>query len=68
MMFKTFLEDKIWQNDENEIKIAYQNVNGALCLDDLDKDINLSNLDFLCIAQSKLTDNNDEINSKLQNF
>merc|ERR1712002_1021554 len=40
MMFKTFLEDKIWQNDQNEIKIAYQNVNGALCLDDLDKDIN----------------------------
>ena len=68
MMFKTFLEDKIWQNDENEIKIAYQNVNGALCLDDLDKDINLSNLDFLCIAQSKLTDNNDANNSKLQNF
>ena len=68
MMFKTFLEDKIWQNDQNEIKIAYQNVNGALCLDDLDKDINLSHLDFLCLAQSKLMNNNDAMNSKLQNF
>ena len=71
VFYKTFLDDKIWSNDENEIKIGYLNINGLVHnLDNLANDKNLSNLDFLCIAETKLSHhiNDNELTGKLENF
>ena len=51
---KTYLKTRIWEN-ESELKIGYLNINGLYHnLNNLDKDSNLSNLDFICIAETKL--------------
>ena len=71
IMYQTFLDDKIWKDETNELKIGYQNIDGLIDkIADLDSDINLSHLDFLCLGQTKLTpDITDErVNEKLQNF
>ena len=64
---KTYLETKIWTSTE-EIKVGYLNINGLNNnLNNLDKDINLSNLDFLCIAETKLATSvqNEKLDSEL---
>ena len=64
------MDTKIW-NDKTEYKIGYLNINGFNHnIKHFDKDINLSNLSFVCIAETKLTSSigNDKINSQLQNF
>ena len=71
IFYKTFLEDKIWMNDKMEILIGYLNINGfEHNLENLDNDINLSKLDFLCIAETKLNPdiNDKKLNEKLKNF
>ena len=51
---KTYLRTKVWEN-KSEIKIGYLNINGLHHnLNNFDKDSNLSNLDFICIAETKL--------------
>ena len=51
---KTYLKTKVWEN-ESELKIGYLNINGLYHnLKNLDNDSNLSNLDFICIAETKL--------------
>lgn len=67
---KTYLETKIWADDDEEIKIGYLNINGLnVNTENLNKDINLSNLDFLCIAETKLVSyiKNEKIDSELGN-
>lgn len=64
---KTYLETKIWENSR-EYKIAYLNINGLHHnLNNFDKDSNLSNLDYICIAETKLMSeiSNERINSEL---
>ena len=71
IMYRTYLDEKIWKDDVHEIKIGYQNIDGLLeKIADLDSDINLSHLDFLCLGQTKLTHDisDDRVNEKLQNF
>ena len=51
---KTYLKTKVWEN-KSEFKIGYLNINGLHHnLNNFDKDSNLSNLDFICIAETKL--------------
>ena len=51
---KTYLQTKIWEN-KRKYKIGYLNINGLHHnLNNFDKDSNLSNLDFICIAETKL--------------
>ena len=64
---KTYLETKIWENTR-EYKIGNLNINGLHHnLNNFDKDLNLSNLDFICIAETKLSSSIDDerINSEL---
>jgi hypothetical protein len=64
---KTYLETQIWEN-KRDCKIGYLNINGLHHnLKNLDTDSNLSNLDFICIAETKLGSHIDteEINNKL---
>ena len=64
---KTYLKTKVWEN-ESEFKIGYLNINGLHHnLNNFNKDSNLSNLDFICIAETKLgsTINTEEINNAL---
>ena len=64
---KTYLETKIWENTD-EIKIGYFNINGLDAhIDDLNMDNNLSNLDFLCVAETKLSSStsDEKLNSIL---
>lgn len=64
---KTYLETKIWENTD-EVKIGYLNINGLDAhIDDLNMDNNLSNLDFLCVAETKLssTTSDEKLNSIL---
>ena len=67
---KTYLETKIWKN-ETEYKIAFLNINGFYHnVNNFDKDLNLSNLSFVCIAETKLISSikDENINSQLENF
>jgi hypothetical protein len=67
---KTYLETKIWEN-ETEYKIAYLNINGFYHnMKNFDKDLNLSSLSFVCIAETKLISSiaDENINSQLENF
>ena len=67
---KTYLETKIWENSY-EYKIAYLNINGFYHnLKNFENDLNLSSLDYICIAETKLDIyiDNDRINSELGNF
>ena len=67
---KTYLETKIWTDGDEEIKIGYLNINGFnVNTENLNKDINLSKLDFLCIAETKLVSyiKNEKIDSELGN-
>jgi Ulp1 family protease len=67
---KTYLETKIWEN-ETEYKIAYLNINGFYHnMKNFDKDLNLSNLSFVCIAETKLISSieDENMNSQLENF
>lgn len=67
---KTYLQTKIWEN-ANEVKIGYMNINGLYHnLSNFDCDRNLSNLSFICIAETKLTVSieTEKINSQLKNF
>ena len=51
---KTYLETQIWEN-KREYKIGYLNINGLHHnLNNFDTDSNLSKLDFICIAETKL--------------
>ena len=51
---KTYLKTKVWEN-KSEFKIGYLNINGLHHnLNNFDKDSNLANLDFICIAETKL--------------
>lgn len=64
---KTYLETKIWDNSR-EYKIAYLNINGFHHnLNNFDKDSNLSNLDYICISETKLLSkiDNERINCEL---
>ena len=64
---KTYLDTKIW-NSSSELKVGYININGLLHnINNLDKDYNSRNLDFLCIAETKLDISvpNDQINENL---
>ena len=67
---KTYLETKIWENS-NEVKIGYMNINGLHHnLTNFDCDRNLANLNYICIAETKLTTSieTEKINSQLKNF
>ena len=67
---KTYLGTKIWKN-ETEYKIAYLNINGFYHnMKNFDKDLNLSNLSFICIAETKLLSSiqDENINRQLENF
>ena len=67
---KTYLETKIWKN-KTEYKIGYLNINGFYHnMKNFDKDINLSNLSFVCIAETKLISSieDENMNSQLENF
>ena len=67
---KTYLETKIWTDGDEEIKIGYLNINGFNGnTENLNKDINLSKLDFLCIEETKLVSyiKNEKIDSELGN-
>ena len=57
---KTYIFDKIFEDDEDELKIGYFNIHGFLSSNHceyLDNDLNLSYLDFLIVAETWLTDN-----------
>ena len=67
---KTYLGTKIWKN-ETEYKIAYLNINGFYHnMKNFDKDLNLSNLSFICIAETKMLSSiqDENINRQLENF
>ena len=54
---KIFLDHKVFKTDEKEIKTGYLNINGLLDgghAQYLNNDKNLSNLDFLVLAETKL--------------
>ena len=64
---KTYLQTQIWET-KGEFKIGYLNINGLHHnLNNFDMDSNLSNLDFICIAETKLGPQIDteEINNEL---
>ena len=67
---KTYLDTKIW-NTSSELRVGYININGLLHnLNNLDKDYNTGNLDFLCIAETKLDESvtDDQVNEGLNLF
>ena len=67
---KTYLDTKIW-NTSSELRVGYININGLLHnLNNLDKDYNMSNLDFLCIAETKLDESvpDYQVNESLSSF
>ena len=71
--FKIFNDDEIFESMDNELKVGYLNINGILDANHneyLNKDRNLLLLDFLIIAESKLTnDTSDEVlASKLSSY
>ena len=69
--YSFFLREKIWENDENEWKIGYQNTNGFYHnLENIDNDKNLSELHFLCISETKLAPDvsTESLNMRMNNF
>ena len=70
---KIYLDEKIFENDNDEIKIGYLNINGLLeggHAEYLNSDKNLLNLDLLALAESKLeqTSKSDQINKLMNNW
>ena len=70
---KTYFEDKVFQNDGQELKLAYLNVNDLTAefhTEYINLDKNLSNVDILVIADTRLTkDFSDSwLQEKLDNF
>ncbi len=52
----TYLEDKIFMDESEEVKLGYLNINGLKHkVEDIDADKNLLNLDCLILAETKLT-------------
>ena len=65
--FKTYLNIKIWKSTD-DLKFGYLNINGLVHnLRNLEKDINLSHLNYICLAETKLSADvsNDKINEQL---
>ena len=70
---KIYLNDKIFKNNEKELKIAYFNINGLFegnHADYLNADRNLMNVDLIVLAETKLTSNvkTKEIENQLKNW
>ena len=70
---KIYLDEPIFTDEENELKIGYLNINGLLNgnhAEYLNMDKNLLNLEFLVLAETKLhhTINNEVIMNKLTNW
>lgn len=52
----TYLEDKIFKDESDEVKLGYLNINGLKNkAEDIDADKNLLNLDCLILAETKLS-------------
>ena len=59
---KVFLDEKIFNHEESEIKVGYLNINGLLDGNHnvyFNADKNLSSLDFIVLAETKLTQDCD---------
>ena len=69
---KTFLNDEIFVNAANELKVGYLNINGLLDSNHihyLNSDKNLCDLDILVLAETKLTGNEvTDIKKELSNW
>ena len=70
---KIYLDDEIFEDSSNEIKVGYLNINGLLegnHLSYLDSDKNLTNLQILVLAETKLlpSSNSASIESQLKNW
>ena len=62
----TYLEDKIFTDESEEVKLGYLNINGLKNkVEDIDADKNLSNLDCLILAETKLS---PEMEVNLENW
>ena len=67
---KTYLDTKIWDSPL-ELRVGYININGLFHkINYLDKDYNIRNLDYLCIAETKLDNSilDDQIDQNLEHF
>ena len=56
-MKKIYVDERIFENEEEEIKLGYLNINGLIDgnhAEYLNKDRNLLNLDLLVLAETKL--------------
>ena len=63
-----YLEDQIFVDVENEVKLGYLNINALKNkVEDVDEDKNLSNLDCLVLSETKLS-NCDKLNFKNWNL
>ena len=59
---KTYNYEKIFNSNEEEIKLGYINIDNIFCansIDLLNKDINLLSLDFLIVADTRLQEDTD---------
>ena len=69
---KTYLDQQIYVNSHEEVKIGYLNINGLTHAHHgnyLNEDKNLSNLDILALAETKLKkETNEEISELLSNW
>ena len=70
---KIYLDEPIFEIESNEIKAGYLNINGLMDgghADYLNADLNLSNLDILVLAETKLDDNceSDQVIKILTNW
>jgi hypothetical protein len=62
----TYLEDKIFTDEAEEVKLGYLNINGLKYkVEDIDADKNLLNLDCLILAETKLS---PEMEVNLENW
>ena len=62
----TYLEDKIFTDESEEVKLGYLNINGLKNkVEDIDADKNLLNLDCLILAETKLS---PEMEVNLENW
>ena len=70
--FKTYLDEQIYVNQGNELKIGYLNINGLTHAhhgDYLNQDKNLSKLDILALSETKLKkETNKQIADLLSNW
>ena len=69
--YKTFLDEKVFNESDYEWKIAYFNINGMFHnIDNINNDKNLNNLHFLCLAETKLSNiiSSEGINEIFTNF